>query len=328
MPKEHRSFTTVNSDHRIHPTSPSLEQEQPSSDIQFSLWHTFKHHIPRFLLTILLDIILPLIIFLLLQKRIKSVYALLIAGTPPLVMILFKFILSRTFDALGFLVFISFLISAIVALATRNEIILLLEKSLVTGFMSIVFAITLIPFRCSQHRCHWRPLAYYFYQDLVPTKRAEVGLPDSFLDNRQQSTNKQKESNVHKEEVAQVYEWIYVHCSSFRKACYIITSIWSIGFLSEFVARLVLILVHLSVNKIVIYGNVILSTIAALCIILTIICIVKERKQTLALIKQCKEKHVNSQQQLSRSEMSLWTVNVDSNANYTIDKNKFLLISL
>src|SRR5256885_7352088 len=122
----------------IHSTSSTLEQqESPSSssssssppNIQFSLWHTFKPHIPRFLLTILLDIVLPLILYLLLQKRIKSVYALLIAGTPTLVMIFLKFILSRIFDPLGFLVFIAFLISAIVALVTHNDIILLLEKS-------------------------------------------------------------------------------------------------------------------------------------------------------------------------------------------------------
>jgi hypothetical protein len=313
MQKEHCSFTD-------HHTSSSLEQEEPSSDIQFSLWHTFKYHIPRFLLTILVDLILPLILFLSLEKKIKSVYALLIAGTPPLVMILFKFLLSRTFDPLGFLVFISFLLSAIVALATRNAIILLLEKSLVTGFVSIVFAITLIPFRCCQQRCRWRPAAYYFYQDLVPTRREQVGLPESYFTNQNELSQKR--------EIAQVYEWIYVHCSSFRHSCYLITSIWSIGFLLEFLVRLTFILVHLSVNSIVIYGNVVLSIITALCIVLTIICIIKERKQTLTSIKQYREKHLNTQQQVTQSEAPVWTVNGNLNTNYTIDGNEFISISL
>jgi hypothetical protein len=309
----------------FHPDPSSLEQQESSTDIQFSLWHTFKSHIPRLILTVICDIILPLILFLLLQKRIKSVYALLIAGTPPLAMIFLKAIFSRTFDALGFLVLMGFVISAIVALITHNYVILLLEKSSVTGIISIIFGITLIPFRCCQHRCRWRPFAYYFYQDLVPTKRSDVGLPYSLFDDTDQPTNDRCEDEpsvprVSRKEVAQVYEWIYEHCLSFRVSCYLITSIWSIGFLFEFLARLILILIHLSVNKIVIYANIILSSITVACVILTIICITKERKKTLATIKQWKQEYLNTQQQQQciRSDAHVWVVTDDFNANNRI----------
>jgi hypothetical protein len=316
MQKEHGSFTT---DNPVCPNASSLEQEeQLTSDIQFSLWRTFKGHIPRFILTILFDLVLPLVIYFVLEKRMKSVYALLIAGTPPLVMILLKLLQSRTLDPLGLLVFLSFLISAIVALVTKNPIVLLLEKSLVTGFLSIAFGITLIPFRCCKSRCRWRPAAYYFYQDLVPTKREQVGLPDSLFDNQEELSKKG--------EVAQVYEWIYTNCPSFRYSCYIITSIWCIGFLLEFLTRLILILVHISMNRIVIYANVILTTITVLCIISTIICIVKERKRTLPSIKQAREEHLNTQRQLRRLEGPVWTVDMNSNENYMIDDNKFVSV--
>jgi hypothetical protein len=214
-------------------------------------------------------------------------------------MVLIKGILSRTFDALGFIVFIGFSASAIAAIITRNPIILLLEKSLATGLISLVFGVTLIPFGCCYHRCHIRPLAYYFYQDLVPTKRAEVGLPDSIFENEQEPTEEHHEGEIpviklsHKKEVAQVYEWIYAHCSSFPSACYMITSIWSIGFLLEFLGRLTLILARLTVNKIIIYGQFILSSVTVICIILTIICISKERKQTLRFIEQWKKDNLN-----------------------------------
>jgi hypothetical protein len=282
------------------------EQKEPISTqpVQFSVWNTFKHHIPRFLITILVDLILPLVIYFGLQKRIKPVYALLVAGTPPLIMVIIKGILSRTFDALGFLVFIAFLISTIVAVVTHNSIVLLLEKSIITGILSIIFGLTLIPLRCCQCRLQIRPLAYYFYQDLVPTKRKEVGLPDSIFNTEQEPTDEQHEdapsiisSSRKKKEVAQVYAWIYTHCSSFRSACYMITSIWSVGLLLEFLGRLTLILVRLSVNKIVIYGYVILTSITIIMIILSIICIAKERKQTLRFIKQWKKDHLNDQQQ-------------------------------
>ncbi|CAF0764054.1 unnamed protein product [Adineta steineri] len=279
------------------------EERISSQQIQFSIWNTFKHHIPRFLLTILVDIILPLVIYFGLQKRIKPVYSLLVAGTPPLIMVIIKGILSRTFDALGFLVFIAFLLSAIVAIITHNPIILLLEKSVITGILSIIFGLTLIPLQCCHQRFHIRPLAYYFYQDLVPTKRADVGLPNNIFQDEQELIDEQHEMDCsiktlsHKQEVAQVYEWIYEHCSSFRSACYIITSIWSVGFLLEFLGRLALILIRLTVNKIVIYGHLVLTSATIICIILTIICITKERKQTLRFIEQWKKNHLNFQQQ-------------------------------
>lgn len=262
------------------------------SKIPFSIWKTFKHHIPHFLLTIFFDIILPLVIYFALQKRLKPVYALLISGSPPLFMVILKAILSRTFDALGFLVFIGFLISALVALVTHNPIILLLEKSIITAILSVVFGVTLIPCRCCPSRCRIRPLAYYFYQDLVPTRHSELGLPYSIFIDQDDEQNEENQRNLSaKEEVAQVYEWIYQHCSSFRSACYLITSVWAGGYLIEFLARVILILMNSTINKIFIYGHVILTSITIVCIILTVVCISKERRQTLKFIEQWNEQH-------------------------------------
>ncbi|CAF2750613.1 unnamed protein product [Rotaria sp. Silwood2] len=271
------------------------QQLQISRKIKFSIWNTFKHHIPHFLITILVDIILPLVIYFLLQKYIKPVYALLAAGTPPLFMVIFKAIWCCTFDALGFIVFVTFAISAVVAIITHNAIILLLEKSLVTFILSIIFAVTLIPVHCCHHRCRLRPLAYYMYLDLVPTNRDELGLSENIFSDEQIQINSQyselqEEVSIkqlsNKQEVAQVYEWIYKNCSSFRMSCYMITSIWAVGFLLEFLARLFLILIHLPINKIVLYAHIILSSITVLCIISTIICIVIERRKTLLLIER------------------------------------------
>ena len=271
-----------------------MSSEQPV--VQFSIWHTFKRHIPHFLLTILVDVILPLVIYFTVQKHIKPVYALLIAGTPPFVMVVLKGIILRTFDALGFLVFFGFIVSAIVAIITRNPVVLLLEKSLVTGLSSLIFGITLIPSHC----CRLRPLAYYFYQDLVPTTAAQLGLPSNLFTDSQISNTDEHDvlipKSSEKEEVNKVYSWLYNHCSPFRSSCYIITGIWAIGLLSEFLARLTLNLVHLSVNKVVIYGNVILSSVTVLCIILTITSITKERKRTLVFIERWKKEQTSNVQ--------------------------------
>ena len=289
----------------------------PVGRIQFSTWKTFKHHIPRFLITLLVDLIAPLVVYLIAQKRIRPVYALFLAGIPPLIMVIIKAVTSRTFDALGFVIFTAFLASAIAAIITHNPVILLLEKSLVTGIIAIIFGITLIPFHYCDYRCQIRPLAYYFYQDLVPTKRKEVGLPDIIFDNEEAPIGEQSfdtyedflvQKLSHKQEVCQVYEWIYAHCSSFRHACYIITSIWSAGLLSEFLARTFLILIQLPTNKIFIYGHIILSLITSLLIVLTVICIAIERKRTLKTIEEWKNEYLNIQEQ--SSHVSLSSVNL------------------
>jgi hypothetical protein len=54
----------------------------------------------------------------------------------------------------------------------------------------------------------------------------------------------------------------------------------------EFFARLSLILIHLPINKIVIYAHIILSSITVICIVLSIICITIERKHTLLFIER------------------------------------------
>ena len=282
---------------------PASLNQQPSTSpkIHFSTWNTFKHHIPRFIITTVVDVILPLMIYFSLQKYINPVYALLVASSPPLLMVIFKGVFLWTFDALGFLVFITFAVSAIVVIITRNPIILLLEKSVLTGIVSLIFAITLIPFHCCHRRCRLRPMAYYLYQDLVPTTRADIGLPErAFIDEEapidDQYTQLKEESSSSKlsskQEVAKVYEWIYAHCSSFRSSCYLITSIWTIGFLLEFLARFSLILIHLPVNKIVIYGHIILTSITIICIVSSIVCITIERKYTLLFIERWSTRQV------------------------------------
>jgi hypothetical protein len=286
-----------------------------TSNMRFSVWKTFKRHIPRFLATIIIDIILPLFIYLVLQKYVDPVFALLAASSPPLIMVIIKAVCLWTFDALGFLVFFTFFVSAIVAVLTRNSIVLLLEKSLMTGVLSMFFGLTLIPCQRFTRRYTLRPLAYYFYQDLVQTTAADVGLPNQWFEQDQRYTLDRytqldediiEQSSSEKQDVAQLYRWLFENCPSFRISCYSITIIWSIGFFLEFLARIILISFCKSVNQIFIYGHIILSTITALLIAVTIFCITIERKYTLAFIARWKQTHTHIErtQQPPSSDLS------------------------
>lgn len=271
--------------------------------IQFSLWDTFKPHLPRLLVTAIVDAVLPFIIYLILKGHVNIVHALLAAGIPPLCMIIIKGIISRTFDALGFLVFTAFLASAIVALITNNPTVILLEKSIVTGLTSLIFGITLIPLSFCHHKYQLRPLAYYIYQDLIPTKRIHVGLPDILFEDEEEFIELEENGLVRqltqKQEVTQVYEWIYAHCPSFRSTCYIITIIWTVGLVLECLARLFLMLIDLTPNQVFIYSHILLTIMTNILIILTIICIRKERKQTLKFINNWKKDFLYNQSDIS-----------------------------
>lgn len=271
-------------------------QLQEPIEIRFSLWKVFKRNIRSLLITAVIEIILPLTLYLVLQKYIEPIYAFIIASIPALSMIIIKAIRRRAFDLVGFLICVAFLTSAIISVVSHNATILLLEKSFIMIVYFIVFVISMIPFHLCFRRYQIRPIAYYLYQNLIPTGKADVGLPDSaFRDKQEQiidqnakvlSTNDVQQNSPSKEEVEEVYKWIYVHCAQFRRTCYLITISFSIAFLLNFLAQLTFVLIDLPINSIVIYGTVVPAVTLNLCFILCGICIKIERKSTLAYIRQ------------------------------------------
>lgn len=271
--------------------SEPLKPKQIDSSSRFSSWSSFKHHMPRLLISITVDIIIPVILYFIVRGHMVPVYSLLIASSPSLFMVIFKGIWERSFDAIGFIVSAAFILSAILALLFKNPTILLLEKSWLTGAGAILFAITLIPFKCGRFQC--RPMVYYFYHDLFPVTRAEFGLPDGMFETDQyaelQDDNRNRRSAVlNMREVAQVYSWLYDHCSSFRATCYFMTGAWVVAFAIECTTRYIMIISGMSMDAIFLYGQVIFLVIVMACAILQICAMIIERRHTLEYIAQWK----------------------------------------
>jgi hypothetical protein len=293
--------------------SPQQQELQQHMEVRFSLWNVFKRNIRGLSITIAIEIILPLILYFVLEKYIEPIYAFIAASVPVLLMIIFKAIWRRAFDPVGFLICVAFLTSAIVLFITHNPTILLLENSFIMVVYSIVFAISMIPFHLCHCRFQVRPIAYYLYQNLIPTVKADIGLPDSaFADEQEQTIDQNakasrddvKQKSPEKEEVAEVYKWIYAHCSQFRRTCYLITISFSVAFTLNFLARLTFVLIHLPINSIVIYGYAVPAVTMNICFILSGICIKIERKSTLAYIKQWKIDHLSVTQSKRRSSIN------------------------
>ena len=287
----------MTSNYELKTSEPLQQQRRLSSQSQLNSWDSFKHHIPRLIITAFVDVIAPLLLYFAIENHMKPFYALLIASSPPLFMTVFKAIWVRSFDAIGFLVFFAFMLAAILAYVLHNPKILLFEKSLFTGVGAIIFAITLIPFECSRFR--WRPIVFYFYHDLLPVTRAEFGLPDNLFDSDQYTElkdNNQGYESPNMKEVTEVYTWLYDHSSSFRATCYFMTGVWAVCFSIECVFRYLLILSQAPINLIFIYGQILFMVIVILCVVLQIASMVIERKHTLAYIEQWKMQHISMQQ--------------------------------
>ena len=278
----------MSTEHELTASDP-LQSERAISPSNFSSWNSFKHHMPRLIITLLVDVFIPLLIYFALKDHIAPVYALLIASSPSVFMVIFKGVWERSFDALGFLVSGAFILSAILAVLFNNPIILLLETSWLTGAGAIIFAITLIPFKCGRFQC--RPMVYYFYHDLFPVTSAEFGLPDDMFTTNQYTELKDDDRRSvasNRKDVANMYSWLYEHCSSFRVTCYFMTCVWIVAFTAECLVRYTLIIYGLSINSIFIYGQIMFMVVVTTCAILQICSMIVERRYTLAHIAQWK----------------------------------------
>ena len=246
----------------------------------------------RFLLTIIIDILIPLGLYFGCQYFLDTVYAMIIAGVPPLVLIIIKFLRFRTFDAFGFIACLTFVISAVIGFTTEDPRTLLLGQALTTAMISCIFGLTLIPFEryCSCSKYRIRPLVFYSYQDIAPFSREKLGLPESIFQNVENQEILSK-----KQEIAQVYEWLYVNCSPFKRSCLLMTLVWFIGLFLNFLGQLIPILLHLSTDTIVVSGRILMVSITILCVLLTIICAKRGGKQMRAALETWKKEHTNVQ---------------------------------
>ena len=104
-------------------------------------------------------------------------------------------------------------------------------------------------------------MVYYFYHDLFPVTRAEFGLPDDIFETDQYAELKddnrnQRSAVINMREVAQVYSWLYDHCSSFRATCYFMTCAWIVAFAFECITRYIMIVSGMSIDAIFLYGQI------------------------------------------------------------------------
>ncbi|KAH8549318.1 hypothetical protein BGW37DRAFT_113833 [Umbelopsis sp. PMI_123] len=190
-------------------------------------------------LTLFVDVIMPIILYYSLRNTVSQLAALLISSIPPAVMSIFKMIWYRTFDALGVVIILGFVLSAVISVIDGDPRVLLLRESIVTCATGVVFLVTMIPIRIGQ----WvnKPLIYGVTKQMM-----SVLPPVKYVYNGQVI-----------EETRIEFSWKWSR--EFKKGMLIMNAAWGVILILEFVAKLIMYFSSLTVDQMVLYGNIVLG---------------------------------------------------------------------
>ncbi|KAI7889882.1 uncharacterized protein EV154DRAFT_466616 [Mucor mucedo] len=197
---------------------------------------------------LLIDVALPLILFYVLKIWLNLIVALVLSGIPPLLHIIYKFWKKRKVDVLGCIIVITFILTAVLSLNSGDVRVALLRDSATTAFVSVLFFISLIPLKTRWFRI--RPLVFVFGKQMM-----EGAPPHTWTDIEGEKHEKDQ------------MEFIWELSSMFRKHCYIVSGLWGVVLMGEFAAKVIMIKSTLSVEKVVLYGNIIVAAVVGLMIV-------------------------------------------------------------
>ncbi|CAO3671450.1 unnamed protein product [Umbelopsis ramanniana] len=190
-------------------------------------------------ITFFVDVGMPIILYYSLRNSVSQLAALLISSVPPAAMSIFKIIWYRSVDPLGLVIIFGFVISAVISIIDGNPRVLLLRESIVTCATGALFLLSMIPFRIGK----WsnKPLVYGVSKQMMsllpPVKYVYQG------------------EVVEESRLEFCWRWSPV----FKRGMLVLNAAWGVLLILEFVAKLIMYFSSLTVDQMVLYGNIILG---------------------------------------------------------------------
>lgn len=182
-----------------------------------------KNVIQSLAVSILLNGLLPVVLYNLLLGHFSSFVSLLIATLVPLLDNLYHIILHRKADAFGLFMLTGFILSLLALLLGGSEKLILIRESLVTGILGLIFIGSLF---------YSKPLIYHFA--IMFSAKGESEQMGKFENN---------------------WEFPY-----FRFVIRLMTAVWGVALLAEAVIKAILVYVltitaFLAISQIIFYGT-------------------------------------------------------------------------
>ncbi|KAF9281484.1 hypothetical protein BGZ68_006619 [Mortierella alpina] len=184
------------------------------------------------------DVVLPIILYYSLRSHMSALAALLISSAPPAINCTTKFVVYRKVDPIGLLIIFGFVLSAILSVIDGNPRLLLLRDSLVTCASGLIFLASLIPVKIGTFQV--KPLTYGVSAQMMTASP---------------SIQYYVEGNLVQQSLSE-FCWQWSH--RYRRGMRIMTAVWGIALLLEFTIRLVFYYSSMTLDHLVMWGNIVL----------------------------------------------------------------------
>ncbi|KAF9370487.1 hypothetical protein CPB97_002707 [Podila verticillata] len=211
-------------------------------------------------ISLFFDIALPVILYYTLKSHVSTLAALLISSAPPAINCIIKFCIYRRVDPIGLLIIFGFVLSAILSVIDGNPRLLLLRDSFVTGFTGIIFIGSLIPIKIRTFEI--RPLTYGVSAQMLAAapniKYFVQGKP------------------IEQSRAEFCWQW----SRNYRWGMRMTTTVWGVALLLEFTLRLIFYFSSMTVDQLVMWGNIVLGCTLGTAGLITVILSHVVRKRT------------------------------------------------
>ncbi|KAI9486974.1 MAG: hypothetical protein EXX96DRAFT_517368 [Benjaminiella poitrasii] len=233
-----------------HESKPKNKDKSTARVEQLKMTWTYLKPLATMLV---INVGVPLALYYVLKIWLSPLIALILSGIPPLLHVIYTGWKKRRLDILGCIFVVSYTISAVLTVISGDIRLSLLRDSATTALVSLLFFFTLIPLHTRWFTV--RPFIFLVTQQILSEQ------PDVEWTDRkgiQHSMNRA--------------EWVWSYIPAFRKFCYFLTAGWSFALMIEFVIKIIMIeATHLTVDQIILYGNIIIAVIIVLMTLITIL---------------------------------------------------------
>ncbi|KAH8550383.1 hypothetical protein BGW37DRAFT_468520 [Umbelopsis sp. PMI_123] len=204
----------------------------------------------NFIIAVLWSIGLPILLYHLLRPSIGQIAGMIVASIPPLAIVVWRMWRTKTPDPLGFVMGVSFFISGLLSIAQPDERWQLLGDSITPLLVGLFCLVSLLPFQYGRH--HLRPLTFQIAQQVMPR--------DGYDQEGEQSQNERQTFPVndnqnprHKSKKAKLM-YLYHNIPSFRRDMRVLTAVWGVTLMLNFVVKICLINSPATTNQVRTWG--------------------------------------------------------------------------
>ncbi|KAF9154995.1 hypothetical protein BGX21_004579 [Mortierella sp. AD011] len=214
------------------------------------------------------DVVLPIVLYYTLKSHISLLAALLISSAPPAIWVVVKYFVYRRVDPLGFIIIFGFVLSAILSAVDGDPRVLLLRDSFVTGATGLIFLGSLLPIKTKKFEL--KPITYGISAQMMAASPKVRYIVNG-------ETIEQERSE---------FCWQWSH--NYRFGMRMMTGVWAGALLTEFAIRVVMYFSSLTVDQMVLYGNVVLGATLGTAAIITTVSSSIIRKKTIKEVESVK----------------------------------------